>query len=88
MGIYQVEHYLGGNYIRQNILDWNNHNGKCPSGSYPGGNFPRWKFFGWELSNGNHPDGNFPGGKFPEQSLLKFIDYEVKPVFKMNKDIN
>ena len=40
-----VEYCLGGNYIRQNFLDWSN-----PGGNFPGENCPGRSYPGWEFS--------------------------------------
>ena len=80
VGISRVEYSLGGNYIRQKFLYWNNQGGdffwvviilgencpgeNCPSGSYSGWKFLWWKFSWWEFSDWNHPGDSFQGRSF------------------------
>ena len=76
--IYRAEYCLGGNYIRQNFLDYNNPGGNFPGESYPGWEFSRWKLswvgifqvgivrvgviLGGIFLGGGFPCGNYPGG--------------------------
>ena len=63
MGIYQAEYSLGGNYIRQNFLYWNN-----PSQNFPAGNYHGWQILQVDIVRvgvilgGNCPGGNYRGG--------------------------